>query len=230
VGFAIQNFKKEIIMNKYFKYLGWFIILSPAAYLALVWHRLPDRIAIHFGLDGTPDRFGTQNSLLILVLVITSINLLAYLLLTNIHRIDSRKSATENRFKMERIGLAIAVFITVVLFIIINTAFSPDTKLSMRVIFAGIGLLFCLLGNYMYTIKPNYYAGIRLPWTLGNKENWRKTHLLAGKLFFIGGLLLALVCMLIPSGVYIIAFFLLLLIIIIVPSVYSYRLYKQHAK
>ena len=68
-------------------------------------------------------------------------------------------------------------------------------EIGMRYVFAGVGLLLCLIGNYMHTIKPNYFAGLRLPWTLNNEDNWRKTHLLAGKLWFVGGLVIAILCL-----------------------------------
>ena len=87
-----------------------------------------------------------------------------------------------------------------------------------------------LFGNYMHTIKPNYFAGIRVPWTLNNEENWRKTHLLAGKLWFVGGLVIALVCLLLPANISIITFFTLTMILVVIPIVYSYRLYKNNSE
>ena len=68
------------------------------------------------------------------------------------------------------------------------------TKLTviLDLIFVIIGLLFAFLGNYFKTIKPNYFIGIKTPWTLENEEVWKKTHLIGGKLWFIGGLLMAL--------------------------------------
>ncbi|HKZ67411.1 MAG TPA: SdpI family protein [Chitinophagaceae bacterium] len=82
----------------------------------------------------------------------------------------------------------------------------------------------------MHTIKPNYFAGIRVPWTLNNEENWRKTHLLAGKLWFVGGLVIALVCLLLPANISIITFFTLTMILVVIPIVYSYRLYKNNSE
>jgi uncharacterized membrane protein len=79
----------------------------------------------------------------------------------------------------------------------------------------------------MHNIKPNYFAGIRLPWTLENEENWKKTHLLAGKLFFAGGLLIAILCLLTPVIISIILFITITIIVTIIPGVYSYRLYKK---
>jgi uncharacterized membrane protein len=92
-----------------------------------------------------------------------------------------------------------------------------------------MGLLFAILGNYMYTIKPNYFAGFRLPWTLSNNENWRKTHLLGGKLFFAGGLLIAVCGLFAPFIVSIIIMFSILSLSVVVTCVYSYRLYKKQS-
>ena len=100
--------------------------------------------------------------------------------------------------------------------------------MSMRYIFAGVGLLLCLIGNYMHTIKPNYFAGLRLPWTLNNEDNWRKTHLLAGKLWFIGGLATAILCLLVPDTVAIVLFFIATIVLVLVPVIYSYRLYRKN--
>ena len=52
-------------------------------------------------------------------------------------------------------------------------------------------LLFVLMGNYLSTVKLNYFVGVRTPWTLESARVWAKTHRLAGKLFFWGGLLAA---------------------------------------
>lgn len=215
-------------MKKVLKHSIWVIIASPFLYLAVVWNQLPDRIALHFDLDGKADRFGDRKDFLIAITVISLINFLAYILLSNAHRFDPKKSAGENKFRMQRIGFAIAIFVTAVSCVLIYSAVKADSKLSIRIIFAGIGFLLAFVGNYLYNIKPNYFAGIRLPWTLEDSENWRKTHLLAGKLFFAGGLLLALICLFMPTSILMTSFVLLLATMIIVPCVYSYMLYKHN--
>lgn len=55
-----------------------------------------------------------------------------------------------------------------------------------------MGTLFILLGNYLPKLRQNYTIGIKLPWTLCSEENWCRTHRLGGKLFIIGGILVAL--------------------------------------
>jgi uncharacterized membrane protein len=223
---AIQA-KKEMIMNKTLKKIVWLVIAIPPAYLAAVWNQFPENIALHFNIQGVPDRYGSKNELLGISLLLTVINIGVYLLLTNVHRIDPRKYAAENKPRMQRIAFVIAVFVSATFCIIIYSGLHADMKWGPRLILAGVGLLFCFIGNYLHTIRPNYFAGLRLPWTLENEDNWRKTHLLAGKLFFAGGLLIAVICLLVPVLVAFIAFFIIILIITVIPGVYSYRLYKQ---
>ena len=94
-------------------------------------------------------------------------------------------------------------------------------------IFALIGLLFAGLGNYFKTIKPNYFIGIRTPWTLENEEVWKKTHHFGGKLWFAGGLLIFILSLIIPI-VY--SFYVLMtvtVIISIIPIIYSYLEFKK---
>jgi len=214
-------------MKKTLNTLVWPILAAPLAYLALVWNRLPEQVAIHFNLEGTADDFGSKQQLVIMTLILTAINAGVYLLLKNIHRIDPKRGAGENKNRLQRIGFAICLFIAALLCMIIYTSTHNEKKFNTQFIFAGVGLLFSFIGNYMYTLKPNYFAGLRLPWTLENEDNWRKTHQLAGKLFFAGGLLIAVICLFTPVIVSIIAFFTICTIIVLIPCIYSYRLYKQ---
>jgi uncharacterized membrane protein len=98
---------------------------------------------------------------------------------------------------------------------------------SVRFLFISMGLLFAIIGNYMNNLKPNWFAGLRLPWTLENEDNWRRTHQLASKLWFAGGLLMALCGFLLPFKAAFTALIIIGLIIVIVPGVYSYRIYKE---
>ncbi len=37
-----------------------------------------------------------------------------------------------------------------------------------------VGLLFIVIGNYLPQCKPNYFVGIKTPWTLSNEECMEK--------------------------------------------------------
>jgi uncharacterized membrane protein len=215
-------------MDKLLKKIIWVIIAVPAIYLALVWHRIPEIIPLHYNLKGEADRHGSKTELLVTGAILTAICIGMYLLISNIYRIDSRKYAAENRNRFQRIGFSVAVFLSAIHCIIIYTSYHENSGSTTRLILAALGLLFCIMGNYMYNIKPNYFAGIRLPWTLENKENWKKTHLLAGKLFFAGGLMVTAICFTIPVDELYAVFAIIIFIISIIPCIYSFLLYKKN--
>jgi uncharacterized membrane protein len=50
-----------------------------------------------------------------------------------------------------------------------------------------------VLFNVMGKIRPNWFVGVRTPWTLSSKLSWDKTHRLAGWLSVLMGVLFAIV-------------------------------------
>src|SRR3569832_3018888 len=168
--------------------LVWPIMAAPIIYLAIVWEKLPPVIAMHFDLHGNPDRYGSKKELIGLSAILIAMNLFVYFLLTNIHRLDPKKQAVENKERLRRIAFAVVVFLSGLLCVIIYSSSTGSVKPTMGLLYSGVGLLFAVIGNYMPNMKPNFFAGLRLPWTLENPDNWKKTHALAGKLWFAGGL------------------------------------------
>lgn len=101
---------------------------------------------------------------------------------------------------------------------------SASGRNAYLVIFAFLAIL----GNMMYNIKPNYFIGIRTPWTLKNEEVWKRTHRFGSVAMFGAGL---------GAFVYLLASpadssseFLLPLVVVIgavIPAIYSYIVYRQ---
>ena len=214
-------------MDKILGRIIWLFIIAPAGYLAMVWNTIPETVPLHAGLNGAVDRYGSKNELITLTLILTGVNIAVYLLLPQVYRIDPKRFAPENKNRLSRIAFAVSVFIAAVLCLLIYSSIHADLELNMRFVLAGAGLLIAVVGNYIYNIKPNYFAGIRLPWTLNNDDNWRKTHFLGGKLMFAGGLLIAVVCLFVSFPLSMIFMFTILFVIIIITCIYSYNLYKK---
>ena len=64
-----------------------------------------------------------------------------------------------------------------------------------RAVFGGAFLLMALLANVLPRLRPNFYLGIRTPWTLSNNQVWYATHTFGRKIFLVagcGGLLLTI--------------------------------------
>lgn len=215
-------------MNKALKLLIWPILLAPIAYLLYIWSALPERVAVHFNLDGDPDRFGSKNELIYVTLGMTALSAAIFFLLPYAYKIDPKKHAIENKPRLHRLAFAIAVFISFISCLIVNSALKSQIKLDIQIMFGAMGLFWCILGNYLYNIKPNYFAGYRLPWTLSNEDNWKRTHWLAAKLLFAGGLLIVLAAIFLPKTPLIVVTITIAAISMIIPIIYSYRLFTKH--
>lgn len=216
-------------MKKSAAYWIWTICLVPLIFLAAVWRKLPGRVPMHYNINGEADRYGSKNELLVLIGILFAVNIGTYLLLSNIHRIDPKKKYTaENLPVMKRFAFIITFFMTALSCFIIYTTLHAGSGFNGKFVVVLIGLMIAALGNYMYNIKPNYFAGFRLPWTLESEENWKYTHRLAGRMWFTGGLLLTVLAFFLSEKAGFNVLMVIIAIIVIVPTVYSYRFYKQN--
>lgn len=201
--------------------------LLPGAWLALVWNRLPAEVALHFNAGGQPDRWGSKRELIAMTIFLTLLNAGVYLLMKNIYRIDPKRYAAENKERLGKIAYALVVFITLLQCLILYSTQAGALRMTANLILSATGILFAVIGNYMPNLRPNYFAGLRLPWTLESEDNWRRTHALMGKLWFGGGLLIAVLCLLLHPGWAFPVYFVILGIITLIPVFYSYRLFRD---
>lgn len=98
-----------------------------------------------------------------------------------------------------------------------------------RLMPAGLGAMFLIIGNYMPKMKQNPNLGIRLPWTLASEENWNRTHRFGGKVWVTGGVAL-LVCCFLPASAMVAGTVIAILLLALAPCVYSYHLYRLQVK
>ncbi|MEJ7685332.1 MAG: SdpI family protein [Segetibacter sp.] len=170
----------------------------PLIYLASVYKSLPDIVATHFGIDGKPNGFGTKSEFAGIVLFMVLIPMGVYLLIKNIHKIDPKKSAKFSTDSMNKIAVAIVIFFTGLNILVVYSAIKGELAFN-NLMLPFFGLFFAYLGNVMYSVKQNYFVGIRTPRTLESEDIWRKTHQLGGKLWFAGGLLIAIATLLLNN-------------------------------
>jgi len=217
-------------MDKFLNRFVWLIMVIPCIYLAVAWKNIPDTVALHFDWSGKPDRFGSKKELLTVAALLTGLSAVLYLVLTNIYRIDPKKYAAENKGRLKKLAFGLVLFMAALLCMIIYSSSHGNISFNTGVILAGTGLLFAFIGNYMHNIKPNYFAGFRLPWTLENEENWKRTHALGGRLWFGGGLALAVICLFLPAKAAMIVFISVMSVLTLVPIIFSFRLFQKQRK
>lgn len=209
----------------------FFFGILPLVYLLSVWDTLPERVPTHFNANFIADGYGSKFSLVGILIFMLVISIGTSLLILNISKIDPKQPYSDGSSLIIKISWTLAIFMALLSLAIVYTSVhyteNKANGFSPKYILALIALLFVLLGNFMNNIKPNYFIGIRTPWTLDSEDTWKKTHHLAAKIWFFGGLILFISILLAPIhfASYILTFGLVPLVLI--PVVYSYQLFKK---
>ncbi|MBK7222472.1 MAG: SdpI family protein [Saprospiraceae bacterium] len=201
------------------------ILCIPFIYLALSWGSMPDQVALHFGADGQPDRYGHKSELFIALGIISAVGLLAFGLIQWLPTIDPKKNLETSSTTLFKIGFSLVVFMAILNIYII---YSATHATEGRLVFVLLGAFFAVLGNLLHSVKPNYFVGMRLPWTLESEANWRATHQFASRIWFGGGIAIAIFSLLLPLKWVVGVFLVSVILLTVVPAVYSYRYFKQN--
>lgn len=201
--------------------------LLPVAYVAYIYSSLPASVPVHFDIDGKADRYGSRGEFLALQGVLMGTSALVYLLLKFLPAIDPKKYVKYGEATFQKLALGLVLFLAAldiaIAYATVNNSFDVG-----KLILPVVGLLFAFIGNVMNSIKPNYFAGVRTPWTLEDPDTWRSTHRLASKLWFFGGIGLTIAVLLLPNKAGMIVFLSIVGILVLIPVIYSYVYYKKH--
>ena len=169
-------------------------LVAPSGYLLSVWGRLPAQIPTHFGLDGHANGYTSRDHLWLLTL---GLPLGVALLFTALPRFDPKHRLDGNSVNFQKLRLAIVALLGGVACYALHAAQQPGMP-SGRGVQVVLGLFLALVGNYLTTVQPNYFVGIRTPWTLESPAVWARTHRVGGILFCVGGLLVAALALVLP--------------------------------
>ncbi len=93
------------------------------------------------------------------------------------------------------------------------------------VLLPAIGILFLVIGNALPKLRPNWVAGMRLPWTVVNEAAWKAANRTAGYGFMVLGCLLVIAPVL-PLWVDLVLFA-LIFVVVIAASVQGYVVYRR---
>lgn len=213
---VLQTLKKE-----------WYVVLLlllPFAFSMYIWDELPDQVPTHFNLQGEADDWGPKwvNAIMFPV-----IGLGTYLLLVFLPIIDPKKRIESRQKPIAAIRIITSMFMVFMYVFIMAESLGTELNFSIY-IQVGIGMLFLVLGNYMHSIKQNYFIGVRTPWTLENEEVWKRTHRLTAKVWTAGAIITIIAPLIISNAVaYWSIFGVVITILVLVPIIYSYVTFQQ---
>lgn len=201
--------------------------ILPIAYLWSIYSTMPATVPLHYGINGTIDKYGSKHELFSVQAILLFVSLLVYFLMKFLPYIDPKKQVKIGAATFQKLAFGLVFFFSALNLAIVYGATHQTFKLD-KILLPIIGLLLAFIGNIMNSIKPNYFAGVRTPWTLESEDNWRATHRLAGKVWFVGGILLTIMILFIPTPAAKIVFLGSIAIMTFWPVIYSYVYFKQH--
>lgn len=204
----------------------WYnIILLILSFLVIpfIWDQLPAKIPTNWNFQGQVTGYSSKT---LGLLTVPLTNLIVYLVLLYLPKIDPKK-----RIEIDQKPIPILRTLTVVLLLgiegwIVLSALGTEMQ-SQSWLFLGLAVFFLVMGNYLRTIQPNYFIGIRVPWALEDAENWKETHRIGSYIWVMGGLLLIILFPFFDLQTYGIIFGIIVAMLAIIPTGYSFYLYNK---
>ncbi len=204
----------------------WILLIGTLIAGIVIYPHLPDQVPIHWNIEGEVDNYGSRAfGAFMLPLVIIGI----YLMMVFMPLIDPRRDNYVRFAGAYRYLRWATVLILCVLYAAsIMSAMGIAVNIGMLVK-AVVAILFIIIGNYMGQMRPNYFVGIKTPWTLANEKVWEKTHRVGGRLWVGAGFLeLALAPINTVWSAYL--YFGLILVMAVAPILYSYYAFRKFTR
>lgn len=214
----MKKYKKMIIITT-------LVTLLPILLGIILWEKLPDSIATHWGADGQANGWSNKAFAVFgMPCILAAIHLFSICVTLN----------DPKRKNIHKKPLALVFWIVPVVSLVTSgftymAALGSDIDIRL-IVSIMMGILFIILGNYMPKLQQNYTVGIKLPWTLNSVENWNRTHRFGGKLFIAGGVLTAVSGILSPllgETSWIVIVLTITIACAVVPMGYSFWLFKK---
>ena len=189
-----------------------------------VYARLPETMAVHWNAQGNPDGwmprpFGAFFA--------PALMLVLWGVLRGVRHLDPRQESYA-RFDgaYETIVAAVLVLVLATHDITIAAALGYRVPIG-RLLPTLVGALFVVVGNVMPRLRPNWWFGVRTPWTLSNDRVWARTHRLAGFSMAAAGIVMIVAALALPPAMGIPVILAAVVAAVFAPAVYSYLSWRR---
>lgn len=201
------------------------ILIATAVTTVACYPHMPDTVVSHWNAAGDAD--GSMPKFwglaLIPLLMIGFSALFAFL--PRIDPLRSNYQKFQGYYEGFILIMALFFFAIQMQVILWGLGIRVSPNLTMPV---SIGMLFIYIGFLIEHAEPNWFVGIRTPWTLSSETVWKKTHDLGGKLFKIAGIIS---CVGVLAREYAIWFILVpVLAVSVITVIYSYLEFRKERR
>ena len=210
-----------ILKNKTLLILTSLLTLLPIPVGLLLWDKFPETMAIHFGITEQADGFASVPfAVFVLPLILLAVHWVC-ILATSLDKGNRNRNQKLQKIVLWIIPLIGNLSCLGMYALSLGRKFSPVAWTMIP-----MGILFAVIGNYLPKTRMNSTMGIKVYWTYTSEENWNATHRFAGKVWMVGGVLIAL-CALLPHLWAVTVMLILTLALCVIPMVYSRRFYRK---
>jgi uncharacterized membrane protein len=211
--------------------LQWLITLIPVVYYLSLWKLLPDKVPTHYNFNLKPDDFQSKEFMLGILIFMGLVVVGSSAAILNGNSIDPKRQTAQSDSILKITSWVVTIFITGIMLMIVlmtkNYCIKQPIESFEKIIFIVLCLFFICLGFLMKNVQPNYFFGIRTPWTLASEDNWKQSHHFASKVWVWGNILLVTAILTMPNNYAGPLFIAGIIILTIIPVYYSYRLYSK---
>lgn len=214
--------------------LQWLITLIPVIYYLSLWKLLPEEVPTHYNFNLKPDDFHSKEFMLGILIFMGLVVVGSSAAILNGNSIDPKRKTAQPDSILKITSWVVTIFITGIMLMIVlmtkNYCIKQPIESFEKIIFIVLCLFFICLGFLMKNVQPNYFFGIRTPWTLQSENNWKQTHQLGSKIWVWGNLILGTIILIIPNNYSAPIFISGILLLTAIPVYYSYNLYSKEKK
>ncbi len=224
-------------MTRYGRLLPGVALLADVIASVVLYPNLPATVPVHWNLLGQPNGYGSR-----LQLVLGGPLLVAaiWLLLVWLSRLDPRRvrgpavEAGEHSHDDQDGSYWTVIQTVVALLAVLHVAVLLVAAGLLqginRIAALCLALLLILPGNFIGRVRPNWFVGVRTPWTLASDTVWRRTHRLAARMMVGGGLVLLPLALLLPPAGALVAALVIFGVAVLGPTVWSYFAWRQEQR
>jgi uncharacterized membrane protein len=204
------------------KWIPFLLIVAAVALSIFYYPQLPERMATHWGASGEANGYSSR---LWGAWMLPLLMALIWMILRAIPHIDPRRANYE-KFAGMYDALVILILAFMLLMHVVVLMGATGTQIRMeRVLMPSVGVFIAIMGLLIPRVHPNWFVGIRTPWTLTSDLSWERTHKVGGPLFVMLGVVMIASSFLAPE----VAIWILVaaaLAIVIFLFAYSYQVWK----
>lgn len=183
-------------------------------------------LPIHWNATGEVDQFATA---IVALLLPVGVSLLMGGLFSAIPRLEQTQGRLDAWAPLLR-STWIGVMLLLIFLQLTIAAPGLGWNIGPDLVLVGVGVLLILIGDILPKSRPNFFVGIRTPWTLADTDNWIASHRLGGKIMVIAGCLMVLAAFVqLPTNARIAVILILTSVSALVPVAYSWWLWRDKA-